>query len=49
MKFAPYARGYFVGDYAGLAGIPGGFYAVFSRARADTDPATVYGATIPIP
>ena len=48
LKFAPYARGYFVGDYAGLTGMPGGFYAVFSRARAARDPATVYGAFVPI-
>lgn len=47
MKAAPYARGYFVGDYAGLAGVPGGFYVIFSRARTARDPATVFGALIP--
>lgn len=49
MKAAPYARGYFVGDYAGLVGVDGGFFAVFGRARSKRDPSTVYGAFVATP
>lgn len=46
IKAAPYARGYFPGDYAGLTAAGPGFVAVFSRARNRRDPASVYASNI---
>jgi hypothetical protein len=50
MKAAPYARGYFVGDYVEVAPVGNNdFLAFFSRARNSKDPATVYSSLISLP
>jgi hypothetical protein len=50
MKAAPYARGYFVGDYMEIAPVGGNdFLSFFSRARTRRDPATVYSSLITLP
>ena len=41
LERAPVARGYFLGDYAGLAVRAGGFAAAFPQMEA-TDPASVF-------
>jgi hypothetical protein len=50
MKFAPYARGYFVGDYVGLEAVGANqVIAIFSRAMSSSDPATVHAALVTLP
>ena len=41
MENAPVARGYFLGDYEGLANAGSDFGSFFSQSRG-TDPASVY-------
>jgi hypothetical protein len=45
IKRAPVARGYFLGDYEGLAAVGGGFRAFFARPTS-TDRANVYFAKV---
>lgn len=49
MKAAPYARGYFVGDYMEVTPVGNDFLTFFSRARTSRDPATVYSSLITLP
>lgn len=48
MKAAPYARGYFTGDYQGLAVAGDSFVAAFSRGIDADDPASVFVGVIPL-
>jgi len=51
LRFAPVARGYFLGDYVGLTHTSGGaFLAFFGQSNSAGDPATVYSSLIePVP
>jgi hypothetical protein len=46
LRQAPVARGLFLGDYVGLADVPGGFGTAFT-VSASGDPATTYYSTVP--